>query len=58
MNPNTATIITLGGGLLIGIITGLIVKRQGYSFLQYSITGFLAGAGILGIILKIINDYL
>jgi hypothetical protein len=58
MNPNTATIITLSGGLFIGIVTGLILKRQGYSFLKYSITGFLAGAGILGVILKIINDYL
>lgn len=44
--------------LLIGLISGLIVRRWGYSFGQYFVTGFIAASGVLGIIYKIIIDYL
>lgn len=58
MSPTTAFIIDISGALLIGLIAGLILQKQGYSFTRYFVTGFLAGAGILGIALKIIMDYL
>lgn len=58
MSPTTAFIIDISGALIIGLIAGLILQKQGYSFSRYFVTGFLAGAGILGIALKIIMDYL
>ncbi|MEX1002639.1 MAG: hypothetical protein WDZ35_11035 [Crocinitomicaceae bacterium] len=58
MSGSQAVLIVLFGGLFLGLITGLIVRQNGYSFKRYFITGFLAGAGILGIIVKIIRDYL
>lgn len=58
MSPSTAFIIDLVGALIIGLFAGLILRKQGYSFKRYFVTGFLAGAGILGIALKIIMDYL
>jgi predicted branched-subunit amino acid permease len=50
--------IIVCGGLLIGLVAGLILRKQGYSFVRYFVTGFLAGSGILGIIVKIVRDYL
>jgi len=50
--------IIVCGGLLIGLVAGLILRKQGYSFARYFVTGFLAGSGILGIIVKIVRDYL
>ncbi len=58
MSPTTAFIIDISGALIIGLIAGLILQKQGYSFSRYFVTGFLDGAGILGIALKIIMDYL
>ncbi|MBD3638181.1 MAG: hypothetical protein HUJ25_12585 [Crocinitomicaceae bacterium] len=58
MNATDGILIVLSGGLAIGLFTGLIVRKSGYSFGRYFVTGFLMGAGILGIILKILMDYL
>ena len=58
MTAYQAFLIDISGALCIGLITGLILKKQGYSFSRYFVTGFMAGAGILGIILKIIMEYL
>lgn len=58
MDRTVGFLIILIGGLLIGLITALIVRKDGYSFWRYFVTGFLMGAGLLGIILKIIGDYM
>ena len=58
MSGTTSFLIVVLGGLLIGLITGLIVKRNGYSFIRYFVTGTIAGSGILAIIIKIVQDYL
>jgi uncharacterized membrane protein (Fun14 family) len=58
MTTTTAMSIVIGGGLLIGLITGLAVRKGGYSFWRYFVTGTIAGCGILGIIIKILRDYL
>lgn len=51
-------LIIVTGGAVIGLMAGLILRKQGYSFVRYFVTGFLAGSGILGIIVKIVRDYL
>ena len=58
MSNGLSILIVFGGGALIGLITALILKKQGYSFTRYFVTGTLAGTGILGIIVKILRDYL
>jgi hypothetical protein len=58
MSTAIALTIVLGGGILSGFITALVVRKSGYSFWRYFVTGSIAGCGILGIIVKIIRDYL
>ncbi|MFT4601534.1 MAG: hypothetical protein ACI857_001715 [Arenicella sp.] len=58
MSNGLSIVVIVGGGILIGIIAALILRKQGYSFVRYFVTGFLAGCGILGIIVKILRDYL
>ena len=58
MTGNEAIFYVLTLSLLIGLITGWIVKRNGYSFWYYAVSSFIAGCGILGIIFKILMDYL
>lgn len=58
MSNTLSLIIIVGGGALIGLIAAFILRKQGYSFVRYFVTGFLAGSGILGIIVKILRDYL
>ena len=48
--------IVLIGGILIGLIAAIILKPQGYAPLRSVVTGFLAGTGILGVIVKIVSD--
>ncbi|MEO9532126.1 MAG: hypothetical protein ABJG68_06630 [Crocinitomicaceae bacterium] len=50
--------IVLIGGLIIGLIAVFSLKPQGYSPLRSFVTGFLAGTGILGVIVKIVSDYI
>ncbi len=49
-------VVTLSLG--IGLLSGWLVQKKGYSFKQYFVSGFIASCGILGIIFKIIMDYL
>jgi len=58
MTGTESFLIVINGGLVIGLFTGLFLRKKGYSFKRYFVTGFLAGAGILGIIIKILKDYL
>ena len=58
MTGTESFLVVIIGGLLIGLFAGLILRKEGYSFKRYFVTGFLAGAGILGIIIKILKDYL
>ncbi|UKN01668.1 hypothetical protein K6119_18250 [Paracrocinitomix mangrovi] len=58
MSNLTAALIISLGGLFIGLITGLVVKKNGYSFWRYFFTGTIMGCGILGILIKILKDYL
>lgn len=44
--------------LIIGLLSGWIVQRKGYSFKTYFVSGFIASCGILGIVFKIIMEYL
>lgn len=57
MTGMTALIYVISISLIAGTISGLIVRRWGYSFSRYFITGFLASCGILGVVFKIIRDY-
>jgi hypothetical protein len=50
--------IVLIGGFLIGAFASLVLKKQGYSPVRSFVTGFLAGTGILGVIVKIVSDYI
>lgn len=58
MSATTAIILVTALSLIIGLFSGWIVQRNGYSFGQYFVTGFIASAGILGIVFKILMDYL
>jgi len=58
MTGQTALIYVVSISLVIGLISGWMVKKNGYSFKQYFVTGFIASCGILGIVFKIIMDYL
>jgi len=58
MSVATAIISVVSISLLVGLISGYMVQRKGYSFKQYFVTGFIASCGISGIIVKIIMDYL
>ena len=46
------------GGLMVGFITALVVRKNGYSFWRYFATGTIMGAGIIGLVMKIVRDYL
>jgi len=43
---------------LIALFSGFYGKKQGYSFSRQFVTGFIASAGIITIIYKLIKDYL
>lgn len=58
MTSFEALIYVVGLSLIVGLVSGWLVRRKGYSFLQYFVTGFIASCGILGIIFKIILDYI
>jgi len=58
MSGVSAVIYVVILSLLIGFISGYMVRRKGYSFKQYFVSGFIASCGILGIIFKILMDYL
>ncbi len=58
MSGTEAVIYVLCISLVIAVITGFMVRRKGYSFLHYFVTGFIASCGVLGIAFKIISDYL
>ncbi|MCG8578120.1 MAG: hypothetical protein MI810_24785 [Flavobacteriales bacterium] len=57
MSGKEAFIWVLGISLLIGLLSGLLVKRSGYSFWRYFVTGFIASCGILGIAYNLLRDY-
>lgn len=58
MSAVAALIYVVSISLVVGLLSGLLVRRKGYSFAQYFVTGFIASCGILGIVFKIIMDYL
>jgi len=58
MTATAAFIYVISLSLVVGLVSGLLVRKWGYSFGQYFVTGFFASCGILGIIFKIIMDYL
>ncbi len=58
MSGLTAIIYVVSISLVIGLISGWMVQKKGYSFKQYFVSGFIASCGILGIIFKIIMDYI
>lgn len=58
MTATEAFIYVISLALVIGLLTGWLVQKKGYSFSRYFVTGFIAACGILGIIFKILMDYL
>ncbi len=58
MSGLTAIVYVVSISLVIGLISGWMVQKKGYSFKQYFVSGFIASCGILGIIFKIIMDYI
>ena len=58
MSGLTAITYVVSISLVIGLISGWMVQKKGYSFKQYFVSGFIASCGILGIIFKIIMDYI
>ena len=53
-----AIIYVLIMALVISLIAGFRVRKKGYSFNYYFVSTFIAACGILGIIFKILMDYL
>jgi hypothetical protein len=47
----------IGLSILVALINGFYGKKEGYSFSRQFITGFIAAAGIITIIYKLIKDY-
>ncbi len=58
MSSNEALIYVLILSLIVGLFSGWIVQKNGYSFKTYFVTGFIASCGVLGIVFKLIMDYL
>jgi uncharacterized membrane protein len=58
MSGLNAFLIVITLSLITGLISGLVVRKWGYSFGRYFVTGFIAASGVLGIIYKILIDYL
>ena len=58
MSTSSTVYLILGLSLVISIVAAKRLTSKGYSFWHYFIAGFIASCGILGIIFKIINDYL
>ncbi len=58
MSGMEAFVYVISISLAVGLLTGLIVRKWGYSFNRYFVTGFIASCGVLGIVFKIIRDYL
>lgn len=58
MTGNEAILYVLVLSLGIGLFSGWIVQKNGYSFKTYFVSGFIAACGVLGIVFKLIMDYL
>ncbi|WP_066755799.1 hypothetical protein [Crocinitomix algicola] len=58
MSGTEAIIYTLLIASVISTIAGLVLRKRGYTFGYYFISTFIAACGILGIIFKIIMDYI
>ncbi|NOQ74976.1 MAG: hypothetical protein GQ574_23385 [Crocinitomix sp.] len=58
MSGLEAIIYVVSISLVVGLLSGWMVQKKGYSFKQYFVSGFIASCGILGIVFKIIMDYL
>gem|GEM_PF-2966086 len=58
MTGNEALVYVLVLSLGVGLFSGWIVQRNGYSFKTYFVSGFIASCGVLGIVFKLIMDYL
>jgi hypothetical protein len=58
MSGFEALMYVISISFVIGLVSGLMVRKKGYSFGQYFVAGFIASCGILGIVFKIIMDYL
>ncbi len=48
----------IGLSLIVAVINGFYWRKQGYSFSRQFVTGFIAAAGIISLIYKLIKDYL
>ena len=57
MTAGEAVFYVIVISFLVGLVTGWIVRKNGYSFWYYAVSSFIASCGILGIIFKIIMDY-
>ncbi len=48
----------IGLSFVIALFNGFYGQKQGYSFWRQFITGFIAAAGIITLVYKLIKDYL
>jgi hypothetical protein len=58
MSTSETVYLVLGLSLIISVVAAKKLTSNGYSFGYYFIASFIASCGILGIIFKIVNDYL
>lgn len=58
MTGGEAALYTVIISAVVGLISGWLVQKKGYSFVNYFVTGFIASCGILAIIYKLISEYL
>jgi hypothetical protein len=47
----------LSGSFCIALFSGFYGQKLGYSFWRQFITGFIASAGIISLIYKLVKDY-
>jgi hypothetical protein len=48
----------IGGSFLVALFSGFYGQKLGYSFWRQFITGFIAAAGIISLVYKLIKEYL
>jgi hypothetical protein len=58
MSTSETVYLILGLSFVISIVAAKKLTSKGYSFGHYFIASFIAACGVLGIIFKIVNDYL